>query len=296
MDSGNESVGGITIFPSNDSGALYRLRFLKSSRRLAEVDEGLSVIAIKLDALLMLDFYTFYMCMQSWGRSRFDGIMIELRADVELKDVIMVAMPKLVGEGFYICTIRVEYEWKPPSCLSCKVLGHVLDECPKNIISDVEKKLKNPRQAARGVRVVSTVNVDSDSEVEDVVDDHEVFMKLTGLKRGADSGYVHVISNFIPRCNSMHQIKGSSKALFDHHVYKRERFESQEQWYDGESTSVRAVVDFISGRSKSDLELLISYLQGVKLRVGGEDRLLYGLYGDGGIRFGMPLMRIRPWS
>ncbi|GKF26052.1 hypothetical protein Tco_0081946, partial [Tanacetum coccineum] len=33
------------------------------------------------------------------------------------------------------------------------------------------------------------VNVDSDSEVEDVVDDHEVFMKSTGLKRGADRGY-----------------------------------------------------------------------------------------------------------
>ncbi|GKB38767.1 retrovirus-related pol polyprotein from transposon TNT 1-94 [Tanacetum coccineum] len=32
-------------------------------------------------------------------------------------------------------------------------------------------------------------NVDSNSEVEDVVDDHAVFMASTGLKRGADSGY-----------------------------------------------------------------------------------------------------------
>ncbi|GKC11082.1 hypothetical protein Tco_1007864 [Tanacetum coccineum] len=32
-------------------------------------------------------------------------------------------------------------------------------------------------------------NVDSDSEVEDVVDDHAVFMASTGLKRGSDIGY-----------------------------------------------------------------------------------------------------------
>ncbi|GJY87015.1 reverse transcriptase domain, reverse transcriptase zinc-binding domain protein [Tanacetum coccineum] len=76
--------------------------------------------------------------------------MIELRADVELNGVCQV-MPKLVNEGFYMCTIRVDYEWKPPRCSSCKVFGHVLDECPKNIISDVVKSLKNPRQAARGV-------------------------------------------------------------------------------------------------------------------------------------------------
>nr|GEV13502.1 hypothetical protein [Tanacetum cinerariifolium] len=34
--------------------------------------------------------------------------MIELCTDVELEDTIVVPMPKLVGEGFYTCTIRVE--------------------------------------------------------------------------------------------------------------------------------------------------------------------------------------------
>ncbi|GJT79264.1 hypothetical protein Tco_1053606 [Tanacetum coccineum] len=38
-------------------------------------------------------------------------------------------------------------------------------------------------------KVVSTKNVDSDSEVEYVVDDPAVFMASTGLKRGTDSGY-----------------------------------------------------------------------------------------------------------
>ncbi|GKC90078.1 retrotransposon protein, putative, ty1-copia subclass [Tanacetum coccineum] len=40
--------------------------------------------------------------------------LIEVRADVELKDNIVVDMPKLVGEGSYTCNLRVEYEWKPP--------------------------------------------------------------------------------------------------------------------------------------------------------------------------------------
>ncbi|GKD67290.1 zinc finger, CCHC-type containing protein, partial [Tanacetum coccineum] len=165
------------------------------------------------------------------GRSSYARAMIKLRADVE--------------------------------CSSCKLFGHVLDDCPKNIVSDVKKNLKNPKQAVRGVqvsrkvnfkplkqvyrsvsnrnndsfsgkkkqaavvskecgtsttpvveridkierkiidekislvddegkplpKVISTENVDSDSEVKDVVDDPAVFMASTGLKRGNDSGY-----------------------------------------------------------------------------------------------------------
>ncbi|GJW81181.1 hypothetical protein Tco_0145156 [Tanacetum coccineum] len=46
--------------------------------------------------------------------SSYARTMIELRADVELKDTIVVAMRKLIREGFYTCTVHVEYEWKPP--------------------------------------------------------------------------------------------------------------------------------------------------------------------------------------
>ncbi|GJW18323.1 hypothetical protein Tco_0025759 [Tanacetum coccineum] len=113
-------------------------------------EDGLSAIATKLGTPLMLDSYTSDMYMQSWGRSNYARAMIELRDDVELKDTIMVAMPKLVGEGFYTCTICVEYEWKPPRCWSCNVFGHVLNECPKKIVSNVVKNLNNPRQATRG--------------------------------------------------------------------------------------------------------------------------------------------------
>nr|GEY61012.1 hypothetical protein [Tanacetum cinerariifolium] len=36
-------------------------------------------------------------------------LVIKLRADVELKDTIVVVIPKLVGQGFYTCTLRVKY-------------------------------------------------------------------------------------------------------------------------------------------------------------------------------------------
>nr|GEY65710.1 hypothetical protein [Tanacetum cinerariifolium] len=48
-------------------------------------EDGLSVIATKLRTPLMLDSYTSDMCLQSWGRSSYARVMVELRADVELK-------------------------------------------------------------------------------------------------------------------------------------------------------------------------------------------------------------------
>ncbi|GJZ32057.1 nucleotide-diphospho-sugar transferase [Tanacetum coccineum] len=115
--------------------------------------DGLSAIATKLGAPLMLDFYTSDMCMQSWGRSSYARVMIELRADVELKDNIVVAMPKITREGHYTCNVRVEYEWKPTRCSSCKVFGHIREECPKNTSAGVKKMVKKTSQTSRGVPV-----------------------------------------------------------------------------------------------------------------------------------------------
>ncbi|GKD19044.1 retrotransposon protein, putative, ty1-copia subclass [Tanacetum coccineum] len=59
-------------------------------------EDGLSAIATKLGTPLMLDSYTSDTCMQSWGRSSYARAMIELRADVKLKDNIVVAMPRVI--------------------------------------------------------------------------------------------------------------------------------------------------------------------------------------------------------
>ncbi|GJX98932.1 RNA-directed DNA polymerase, eukaryota, reverse transcriptase zinc-binding domain protein [Tanacetum coccineum] len=119
---------------------------------MIENEYGLSAIAAKLDTPMMLDSYTSAMFMDSWGRSSYARAMVELRADVELKDTLLVDVPKFVSETYTMSTIRVEYERTPPRCSSCKVFGHVLDECPKKIVSDVLKNLKSPRQDVEGVQ------------------------------------------------------------------------------------------------------------------------------------------------
>ncbi|GJX32428.1 nucleotide-diphospho-sugar transferase [Tanacetum coccineum] len=78
-------------------------------------EDGLSAIATKLGTPLMLDSYTSDMCMQSQGRV-----------------------------GHYTCNVCVEYEWKPPRCLSCKVFGHIHEECLKNAGAGEKKTVKKP--------------------------------------------------------------------------------------------------------------------------------------------------------
>ncbi|GKE44587.1 hypothetical protein Tco_1471871 [Tanacetum coccineum] len=82
------------------------------------------------------------------GRSSYARVMIELRADVELKDNIVVAMPKMTREGYYTCNIHVEYEWKPPRCSSCKVFGYIHEKYPKNTSAGEKKTVKKPSQTS----------------------------------------------------------------------------------------------------------------------------------------------------
>ncbi|GJZ17046.1 retrotransposon protein, putative, ty1-copia subclass [Tanacetum coccineum] len=83
---------------------------------MAFCEDGLSAIGTKIGIPLMFDSYTFDMCLQSWGSLSYVREMIELEADVELKDTIV-------------------------------------EECPKNPGLGVEKNLKKPSQAPRGVSV-----------------------------------------------------------------------------------------------------------------------------------------------
>nr|GEV74636.1 hypothetical protein [Tanacetum cinerariifolium] len=79
----------------------------------------------------------------------YSRVMIELRVDVELKDNIVMAMPKIIGEGHYICNVHVEYEWKPPRCASCKVFRHIREECPKNTSAVEKETMRKPSQTSQ---------------------------------------------------------------------------------------------------------------------------------------------------
>nr|GEU52850.1 hypothetical protein [Tanacetum cinerariifolium] len=71
--------------------------------------------------------------------------MIELRADVELKDNNVVAMPKISREGHYKCNILVECEWKHPSGNKKKGVDHtdkVSDSNPFEVLNLVENDVE----------------------------------------------------------------------------------------------------------------------------------------------------------
>nr|GEV68863.1 hypothetical protein [Tanacetum cinerariifolium] len=103
--------------------------------------------------------------LSNYARAR-----IELRTDVEMKDTIVVAMSKFVGEGTSNTPIVERID---------KIERQIIDGKLK-LVDDDGKSLP---------KVVSTTDMDSDSEVKDVVGDHVVIMTLTGLKRDVDSGY-----------------------------------------------------------------------------------------------------------
>nr|GEW43104.1 hypothetical protein [Tanacetum cinerariifolium] len=153
--------------------------------------DGLSAIATKLVTPLMLDSYTFDMCMQSWGRSSYARVMIELRPDVELKDNIVVAaiiyahtvsslsslmdtaywMSKHLFSSSMACSSWVlknepiavlrGFSWSDflhsllfrMRCPSCKVFGHIHKECSKNTGTCEKKARRKPGQTSRRVPV-----------------------------------------------------------------------------------------------------------------------------------------------
>ncbi|GJW90426.1 hypothetical protein Tco_0167979 [Tanacetum coccineum] len=123
-------------------------------------EDGLSAIGTKLGTPLMLDSYTSDMCIQSWGMSSYARAVIEFRADVELKNTIVVAMSKLV-------------------------FGHVLDECPKNIRSNVVKNLKTHRQLARVPALVVKKQAELSSQK---VSNANPFDALNSIEDGDDMG------------------------------------------------------------------------------------------------------------
>nr|GFB34814.1 hypothetical protein [Tanacetum cinerariifolium] len=82
------------------------------------VDEAMDVLRNHPRLPLMLDSYMSTMCNESWGRSSYVRAMIKVHANVELKEFIVVAVPKLEGNGYTCETVTVEYEWKPPRCFN----------------------------------------------------------------------------------------------------------------------------------------------------------------------------------
>ncbi|GKB30685.1 copia protein [Tanacetum coccineum] len=134
--------------------------------------------------------------------SSYARAMIKLRADVESKDNIVVAMPKIIEEGFFTCNVRVEYEWKPPRCACYKVLGHVQEECPKNLGAGETMNLKklshswNKKKNVKPTKEVSKSNsFDMLNSVENDVELDGNIEKIDKMEKLIIDGKVTLVDN-----------------------------------------------------------------------------------------------------
>nr|GEV87960.1 hypothetical protein [Tanacetum cinerariifolium] len=78
--------------------------------------DGLSLVDTKLGKPFFLDSYTSFMCLQSWGRMDYARAFIDIRANRELKEVMVIAIHNIEDDEDVLHSVRVEYEWKPSRC------------------------------------------------------------------------------------------------------------------------------------------------------------------------------------
>ncbi|XP_022019078.1 uncharacterized protein LOC110919108 [Helianthus annuus] len=99
----------------------------------AYTEDGLSLIASAIGEPKALDSFTTSMCVDVWGRSSYARSLVEISAENEFKEELVIAVPCLDGDGFVKEKVYVEYEWFPHRCGRCCVFGHNEDACPKQV-------------------------------------------------------------------------------------------------------------------------------------------------------------------
>nr|GEV77863.1 hypothetical protein [Tanacetum cinerariifolium] len=106
---------------------------------------------------------------------------------LELKDNIMVAMPKVMKEGYYTCIVHVEYEWKPPEC-SCS--GS--ESCPpmlnkENYVSWSSRLLRYAKSRPNGKLIHNSIL--NDPYVSRMIPEPgDANRKVTQIMKGSEIG------------------------------------------------------------------------------------------------------------
>ncbi|XP_021979843.1 uncharacterized protein LOC110875962 [Helianthus annuus] len=151
------NVWGLTIRLKKDGIKFVPVRIKFHNVPLAVyTDDGLSLLASKVGIPKRLDAYTADMCIENWGRTSYARAMVEINAENELKNQVVVAILKMDEEGFVTEKIKIEYEWKPHRCDTCCLFGHNNASCSKTpkdkakqVIIDEEGYIMDKRKTAK---------------------------------------------------------------------------------------------------------------------------------------------------
>ncbi|GJR82367.1 retrovirus-related pol polyprotein from transposon 17.6 [Tanacetum coccineum] len=177
---------------------------------VAYSDVGLSLISTQIGKPLMLDSYTSNMCLHSWGRSTYARVLIEISADVDPMDSLVIAIPRCDKEGHTFATIDIEYEWTPPRCASCKIFDHVSDKCPK-----LPKEVSNVQLSDDGFTEVKKKKTKAKKNNKKQVEGVRLTKPALNLQyRRVDKGETSK-QKVIPMENVKNVVNGSSKPLGD---------------------------------------------------------------------------------
>nr|GEY29165.1 hypothetical protein [Tanacetum cinerariifolium] len=104
---------------------MHKVPFVAYSR------DDLSLIATQIGKPIVLDAFTSSICEDSWVRVNFARALVEISDDHIMKQKVSMAIPMADRSGYTKEVISVEYEWKLPHCVECKIFGHTRDAYPK---------------------------------------------------------------------------------------------------------------------------------------------------------------------
>ncbi|GKG02282.1 zinc knuckle CX2CX4HX4C containing protein, partial [Tanacetum coccineum] len=96
---------------------------------------GLDLIYTKVGKLMRLNAHTNFICLNSWGHSEYARALVEVSAEVPFVDSVDLDIPLEDGKGYTTVKIRIEYEWQPPRCGTCKNFDHLESVYPRKRIA-----------------------------------------------------------------------------------------------------------------------------------------------------------------
>ncbi|GKC05452.1 hypothetical protein Tco_0997062 [Tanacetum coccineum] len=120
------------------------------------------------------------------GRSSYARVMVELKADVELKDNIVVAMPKITREGYYTCAGEKKTVKKPCQTSRGVLVGPKMGFKPQKEYRPVTKKLTASSSGNKKKGVEPTIECASNTPIG---------TKINKIERQIGRGKLRLLDN-----------------------------------------------------------------------------------------------------
>lgn len=91
------------------------------------------------------------------GRNTYARALVEVNAEHDLVESLVVAIPYNNEEGHSLEKIEVEYDWRPPRCATCQIFDHNDNDCPK-VIKEVTSEVTSKTMDDEGFIQVNRKN------------------------------------------------------------------------------------------------------------------------------------------